>query len=351
MLVIGPADDDKADALAASEIDRAEAEGVRFLGLRHDMRELYALMDLFVLASHREGFPRAAMEAAAMGIPVVATQIRGCREVVENGVNGFLVPVRNADVLAMAIARLLDDEQLRKSMSKAGRKKAVERFDVRNVARIVLDTYRQVAAEKCIPLLVAPGLPHAALSSDASALALLHTGAISTGFLSTLGSSFLVQIYRGLISDPASVVLVVRDEESEVVGFIAGSIDTGTFYRRMIRRRAFPIGLAALPALVADPRKMGRVVETIRYPGSYSPELPRAELLAMAVSEKHRSRGVGSDLVKEFLARLGVPAVRVVVGADNQGAGRFYRAQGFIPTEGVEVHRGQRSEVLVWRSS
>ena len=82
----------------------ADAAGVRFLGGRDDVDRLYAGMDLFVLASHREGFPRSPMEAAAMGVPVVATDIRGCRQVVDDGVTGLLVPVRDAGALAAAIA-------------------------------------------------------------------------------------------------------------------------------------------------------------------------------------------------------------------------------------------------------
>ena len=68
-------------------------DGVAFLGLRDDVEALYTAMDIYVLASHREGFPRSAMEAAAMGLPVVATDIRGCRQVVDDGRTGRLVPV------------------------------------------------------------------------------------------------------------------------------------------------------------------------------------------------------------------------------------------------------------------
>ncbi len=60
----------------------------RVPGHRDDIETLYSAMDVFVLASHREGFPRAAMEAAAMGLPVVATDVRGCRQVVEDGRTG-----------------------------------------------------------------------------------------------------------------------------------------------------------------------------------------------------------------------------------------------------------------------
>ena len=81
VVCIGPEDPDKTDGLPHDVIESAKRFGVRFLGMRTDIDRLYTAMDLFVLPSHREGFPRAAMEAAAMGLPVVATDIRGCREV------------------------------------------------------------------------------------------------------------------------------------------------------------------------------------------------------------------------------------------------------------------------------
>ncbi len=102
--VVGPDDPDKSDALPPDAIANARQAGVRFLGMRTDMDDIYSAMDLFVLPSHREGFPRAAMEAAAMGLPVIATDIRGCRQVVDDGVNGLLVPVRDPSALAGAVS-------------------------------------------------------------------------------------------------------------------------------------------------------------------------------------------------------------------------------------------------------
>ena len=67
-------------------------------------------MDVFCLPSHREGFPRAAMEAAASGLPVVASDIRGCRQVVDPGVTGTLVPARDPAALARALHRYADPE-------------------------------------------------------------------------------------------------------------------------------------------------------------------------------------------------------------------------------------------------
>ena len=91
VVVVGPEDADKGDALGPSDLAEASALGnVVFTGHRDDVEDLYAGFDVFVLPSYREGFPRSAMEAAASGLPVVATDIRGCREVVEHGVNGLL---------------------------------------------------------------------------------------------------------------------------------------------------------------------------------------------------------------------------------------------------------------------
>ncbi len=97
------------------------------------MEELYQAFDLFVLPSHREGFPRSAMEAAACGLPVVATDIRGCRQVVDDGRTGLLVPVRDAVALADAMADLAADPIRRQAMGHAARVLAEKEFDDRQV--------------------------------------------------------------------------------------------------------------------------------------------------------------------------------------------------------------------------
>ena len=150
LVCVGGDDPEKADALDRATIEAARARGVRFLGHRDDVAELLAAFDVFVLASHREGFPRAAMEAAAMGLPVVATDIRGCREIVEPGVNGTLVPVRDAAALAAAITPLGESE-VRRVWGQASRARARTHFDERDVVRRVLAAYAAVARRKGLP--------------------------------------------------------------------------------------------------------------------------------------------------------------------------------------------------------
>lgn len=144
-VVIGPSDDDKADGISpADRWTAARLGNVTFVGMRSDVDECYSAFDLFVLASHREGFPRAAMEAAAMGLPVVATDIRGCRQVVDNGRNGILVPVRSVPALTSAIETLADDADLRAQMGDDGRAKARRDFDQQRCIDITLETYRRL---------------------------------------------------------------------------------------------------------------------------------------------------------------------------------------------------------------
>lgn len=145
MLVIaGPTDAAKADALPEGTIETAQHSGVRFLGMRDDVEDLYLGFDLYVLASHREGFPRSAMEAAASGLPIVATDIRGCRQVVDHDRNGLLVPVRSARALEAAIARLVGDAGLRQDMAEAAVTKAREDFDQQRVIERTLATYARL---------------------------------------------------------------------------------------------------------------------------------------------------------------------------------------------------------------
>ncbi|HEV8339856.1 MAG TPA: glycosyltransferase family 4 protein [bacterium] len=145
-LAVGPRDD--RDALPDEAIRTGEAAGVRFLGLRMDMRELYRLMDLFILASYREGFPRSAIEAAAMGTPLILTDIPGCREVVTPGRNGLLIPPRRVEPLTEAILHLLDDAALRRRFGEESRRRAEAEFDERRVFARILDLYATLLRQR-----------------------------------------------------------------------------------------------------------------------------------------------------------------------------------------------------------
>ena len=149
LLVVGPADIDMADAIGPSAAVGAGIEDVTvFAGYREDMPELYALMTVLALPSHREGLPRSPMEASAMGVPTVATEIRGCREVVRHDENGFLVPLRDPSALAAALDRILSDPALAARLSTRARELAVTEFDEQIIFGRVAAAYRRLLAAK-----------------------------------------------------------------------------------------------------------------------------------------------------------------------------------------------------------
>ncbi|MBX3315009.1 MAG: glycosyltransferase family 4 protein [Actinobacteria bacterium] len=150
-LVAGPLDPEKADGLLGPDLDDIMAQsGVEFLGERIDIEAVYDALDIYLLASHREGFPRSAMEAAATGVPVVASNIRGCRQVVDDGVTGYLFGVGRVGELCDAVAKLAEDPERRHKMSEAARRKAEADFDQEHVIKIVLDAYERLLAERGI---------------------------------------------------------------------------------------------------------------------------------------------------------------------------------------------------------
>jgi glycosyltransferase involved in cell wall biosynthesis len=146
-IVVGGPDPEKADAIRPGDLAAASQRGhIVFAGDRDEMERVYPAFDLFVLPSYREGFPRSAMEAAASGLPVIATDIRGCRQAVAHGQTGFLVPVRDPERLADAIEELVVDPGLRHRMGLAGRRKAEAEFDDRAVVSKTIDAYERVLA-------------------------------------------------------------------------------------------------------------------------------------------------------------------------------------------------------------
>jgi glycosyltransferase involved in cell wall biosynthesis len=118
---------------------------IRWLGHVDDMPALLRTVDAVVLPSYREGLPKGLIEAAACALPLVTTDVPGCRDVVRHGVDGLLVPARDANALAHAIARLCDDPALRAQLGAASRLRAVAEFDERAVIDRTIAVYREVA--------------------------------------------------------------------------------------------------------------------------------------------------------------------------------------------------------------
>jgi len=138
-LVVGdslPSDRDQFGPEFRAEVEKAKlADRFVFTGMTTQVPDYLRLMDIFVLPSYREGFPRSILEAMATSLPVVATDIRGSREAVKNGVTGLIVPPRDAQGLRTAVEFLLLNPERRKEMGEQARRIATEKYDLREVSR------------------------------------------------------------------------------------------------------------------------------------------------------------------------------------------------------------------------
>ena len=131
--------DDSPDSIGQAELDAMIASGIDYLGHLDDVRPALAQCSVYVLPSYREGTPRTVLEAMATGRAIVTTDAPGCRTTVEDGVNGFLVPVRDADALHEAMRRFVDAPALAAKMGAQSLRLARERFDVERVNQAMLD--------------------------------------------------------------------------------------------------------------------------------------------------------------------------------------------------------------------
>ena len=130
--------DPSPDSLTRAELDELIACGIRFHGRLDDVRPVLAECSVYVLPSYREGTPRSVLEAMAMGRAVVTTDAPGCRETVIDGVNGLLVPPRDADALHSAMLRFVADPGLAQAMGEQSRRIAETRYDARKVSADML---------------------------------------------------------------------------------------------------------------------------------------------------------------------------------------------------------------------
>ena len=118
--------------------------GVEWWGHRDDMPAVFHTAHIACLPSYREGLPKVLLEAAACGLPIVTTDAPGCREIVRDGDNGFLVPVRDAQAVAVALRNLIDNVALRAKMGQRAREIVLAEFSQERVIAETLAVYQEL---------------------------------------------------------------------------------------------------------------------------------------------------------------------------------------------------------------
>jgi len=144
-LLAGNPDSGNPAAVSEQVVRGWEREGlIDWLGHVDDMPALFHSVDVVVLPSYREGLPKGLIEAGACGLPLVTTDVPGCREVVTHEVDGLLVPVKDSRSLAQVIGRLQDDPALRSRLGSAARFKATSEFDEKIVNEHTFAVYNEL---------------------------------------------------------------------------------------------------------------------------------------------------------------------------------------------------------------
>ena len=141
-ILAGKVDPENASCITKAQLEKWNEEGnVNWIGFQKDVIGLYRNSHIAVLPSYREGLPKSLIEALAIGRPVVTTDAPGCRVVVNEGVNGYLVKLQDADSLAEAMDKLIANKTLRQKMGLAGRKMAEEEFSIDMVLDKTFEIY------------------------------------------------------------------------------------------------------------------------------------------------------------------------------------------------------------------
>jgi len=144
-ILVGSNDSGNPKSIPTKQLEQWNKSGtLNWLGERADIAQLLADSHIAVLSSYREGLPKSLIEAAAVGRPIITTDVPGCREVVKNAENGILVPARDAKQLAIAIDKLANDPKLLISMGKKSRLIAKQEFSIEQVVEKTLALYKTI---------------------------------------------------------------------------------------------------------------------------------------------------------------------------------------------------------------
>jgi glycosyltransferase involved in cell wall biosynthesis len=147
-ILVGKCDPENPSAISEEQLHLWQQERIiEWWGHQSDMMAVFAKSHIICLPSYREGLPKALLEAASCGKPIVTTDVPGCREIVRDGLNGILVPARSSRALAEALRKLIDNRDLRKKMGAKGREIVLREFSKEKVVNETLAVYAEMLTQ------------------------------------------------------------------------------------------------------------------------------------------------------------------------------------------------------------
>lgn len=144
LLLVGPFETELDPLLPVTLRMIEENENIISVGFQQDVRPFFAIANALVFPSYREGFPNVVMQAGAMGLPSIVTNINGCNEIIVEGENGLIIPVKNTEAIYNAMQKILIDSVLRKRLQENARPLIVSRYEQRVVWEAVLKKYNNL---------------------------------------------------------------------------------------------------------------------------------------------------------------------------------------------------------------
>ncbi|GGZ56878.1 glycosyltransferase family 4 protein [Mesonia mobilis] len=148
LLLVGPQEPDL-DPLQPSTLQEIDKNpNIISVGYQEDVRPYFALSDALVFPSYREGFPNVVMQAGAMGLPCIVSDINGCNEIIVEGENGLIIPSKNREELQKAMRLLADDRDIYTQLQKNARKMIIRRYQREEVWQALLEEYQTLLKEK-----------------------------------------------------------------------------------------------------------------------------------------------------------------------------------------------------------
>ena len=144
LLLVGPYEQELDPLLPETETEIRNNTNIISVGFQTDVRPYLAISDIFVFPSYREGFPNVVMQAGAMELPCIVTDINGCNEIIEDGVNGLIIPVKDKESLKEKMLLLLNNHRLVMQLKQKAREMITSRYEQRMVWEALLEEYRQL---------------------------------------------------------------------------------------------------------------------------------------------------------------------------------------------------------------
>ena len=147
LLLVGPYEQEL-DPLKEETLNQINASKSIFsVGYQDEVRSYFAISDCLVFPSYREGFPNVVMQAGAMGLPCIVSDINGCNEIIEDTKNGYIIPVRDKEAVKETLIRILDSKEEYSKMQQNAREMIVSRFDQKTMWESILQEYRNFEAK------------------------------------------------------------------------------------------------------------------------------------------------------------------------------------------------------------